>query len=82
MRSHFCCLRPRSAGRVRGTMVFSLSNGHCHGPVPLHELARNHELIYQPSYAACVQDTLAAAWAQANVIRTTKDKRTALRATP
>lgn len=47
-----------------------------------NELAGHHELVYQPSYAACVQDTLSGAWAQANAIRATSDKRTALRATP
>jgi len=46
------------------------------------ELARNHELTYQPNYAACVHDTLAGAWAQANVIRAANDRRTAQRATP
>ena len=46
------------------------------------ELARNHELTYQPNYAACVHDTLVGAWAQANVIRAANDKRTAQRATP
>ena len=46
------------------------------------ELARNHELTYQPNYDACVRDTLASAWAQANVIRAANDRRTARRATP
>ena len=46
------------------------------------ELARNHELTYQPNYAACVHDTLAGAWAQANVIRAANDRRTAQRAAP
>jgi UrcA family protein len=46
------------------------------------ELARNHELTYQPNYAACVHDTLAGAWAQANVIRAANDKRTAQRVAP
>jgi UrcA family protein len=46
------------------------------------ELARNHELTYQPNYAACVHDTLAGAWAQANAIRAVNDRRTVQRATP
>lgn len=46
------------------------------------ELARYHELTYQPNPAACVHDTLLGAWAQANVIRGVNDKRTAQRATP
>jgi UrcA family protein len=46
------------------------------------ELSRNHELTYQPNYAACVHDTLVGAWAQANAIRAANDKRTAQRATP
>lgn len=46
------------------------------------ELARNHELTYRPNYATCVQDTLASAWAQANVIRAANDRRTAQRAMP
>jgi len=46
------------------------------------ELARNQELTYQPNYSACVHNTLAGAWAQANVIRAANDKRTAQRATP
>ena len=46
------------------------------------ELARNHELTYQPNYDACVHDTLTGAWAQANAIRAANDKRVAQRATP
>jgi UrcA family protein len=46
------------------------------------ELARTHELTYPPNYAACVQDTIAGAWAQANAIRAANDRRTAQRATP
>lgn len=46
------------------------------------ELARSHELTYQPNYAACVHDTLAGAWAQANVIRAANDARTAHRTAP
>ena len=45
------------------------------------ELARNHELTYQPNYPACVHDTLSGAWAQANAIRAANDTRTAQRAT-
>lgn len=43
------------------------------------ELARRHDLSYQPDYAACVSDTLAGAWAQANVIRAANETRTAQR---
>jgi len=46
------------------------------------ELARDHELTYQPNYAACVHDTMAGAWTQANAIRAANDRRTAQRATP
>lgn len=46
------------------------------------ELARNHELTYPPTYAACIHNTLAGAWAQANIIRAANDKRSAQRATP
>ena len=41
------------------------------------ELARSHELTYQPDYTACVHDTLAGAWAQANALRAAKETRTA-----
>lgn len=43
------------------------------------ELATRQDLSYQPDYAACVSDTLAGAWAQANVIRTANETRTAQR---
>lgn len=46
------------------------------------ELARDHELTYQPDFATCVHDALTGAWAQANVIRAATDTRTAQRAKP
>jgi UrcA family protein len=46
------------------------------------ELARSHELAYQPSYETCVHDTLAGALAQVNAIRAAKDTRTAQHITP
>jgi UrcA family protein len=46
------------------------------------ELARSRELTFAPNYAACVHDTLEGAWAQASVIRATKETRTAQRAMP
>ena len=46
------------------------------------ELARSHELAYQPSYGTCVHDTLAGALAQVNAIRAAKDTRTAQHITP
>src|SRR5205814_7992732 len=41
------------------------------------ELARRQGLAYQPSWAACVQDTLAGALAQANVLAAARNSRTA-----
>jgi UrcA family protein len=46
------------------------------------ELARSHELAYQPNYGACVRDTLAGALEQVNAIRAAKDTRTAQRIWP
>jgi UrcA family protein len=46
------------------------------------ELARRQELSYQPNYAACVQDTLAGALAQADVIAAARNTRTARRSAP
>ena len=46
------------------------------------ELARRQELSYQPNYAACVQDTLAGALAQADVIAAARNARTARRSAP
>jgi len=46
------------------------------------ELARSHELAYQPSYGTCVHDTLAGALAQVNAFRAAKDTRAAQRITP
>jgi UrcA family protein len=46
------------------------------------ELARSHELSYQPNFAACVHDTLAGALAQANVLAAAKITRTARRSAP
>jgi UrcA family protein len=46
------------------------------------ELARRQELSYQPNYAACVQDTLAGALAQADVIAAAGNTRTARRSAP
>jgi UrcA family protein len=46
------------------------------------ELARSHDLSYQPSFAACVHDTLAGALAQANVLAAAKNTRTARRSAP
>jgi UrcA family protein len=46
------------------------------------ELARSHELAYQPSYGTCVHDSLAGALAQVNAIRAAKDTRTAQHLTP
>jgi UrcA family protein len=46
------------------------------------ELARSHELSYQPNFAACVHDTLAGALAQANVLAAAKNTRTARRSAP
>ena len=45
------------------------------------ELARRQDLLYESDHARCVHDTLAGAWAQANVIRAANDRRTAQRAT-
>jgi len=44
------------------------------------ELARRQDLSYQPNYAACVQDTLAGALAQANAL--VRNTRTARRNAP
>jgi UrcA family protein len=46
------------------------------------ELGRRQELAYLPDNATCVHDSLTAAWAQANVIRLSNERRTAQRATP
>jgi UrcA family protein len=46
------------------------------------ELARSHDLLYQPNFAACVHDTLAGALAQANVLAAAKNTRTARRSAP
>jgi UrcA family protein len=46
------------------------------------ELARGHDLSYQPNFDACVQDTLAGALAQANALAATKESRTARRGAP
>ena len=46
------------------------------------ELARRQDLSYQPNYAACVQDTLAGALAQANVLAAARNTRTARRSAP
>ena len=46
------------------------------------ELARSHELSYQPNFAACVHDTLAGALAQANVVAAAENTRTARRSAP
>jgi len=45
------------------------------------ELARRQDLSYQPNYAACVQDTLAGALAQASVLAA-RNSRTARRSVP
>jgi UrcA family protein len=46
------------------------------------ELAERRDLTFPPGYASCVHDSLASAWAQANVIRAMSYGRTAQRATP
>ena len=46
------------------------------------ELARRQGLAYQPSWAACVQDTSAGALAQANVLAAVRNSRTARRSVP
>jgi UrcA family protein len=46
------------------------------------ELARSHDLSYQPNFAACIHDTLAGALAQANVVAAAKNTRTARRSAP
>ncbi|HLQ08560.1 MAG TPA: UrcA family protein [Steroidobacteraceae bacterium] len=46
------------------------------------ELARGHDLSYQPNFAACVHDTLAGALAQANVLAAAKNTRTARGSAP
>jgi len=46
------------------------------------ELARRHDVSYQPNYAACVHDTLAGALAQADAIAAARNTRTALRTAP
>jgi len=46
------------------------------------ELARRQDLSYQPNYAACVQDTLAGALAQADVLAAARNTRTARRSAP
>ena len=46
------------------------------------ELARRQDLSYQPNYAACVQDTLAGALAQADVLAAARNTRTARHSAP
>jgi UrcA family protein len=46
------------------------------------ELARRQDLSYQPNYAACVQDTLAGALAQADALAAARNARTARRSAP
>jgi UrcA family protein len=46
------------------------------------ELARSHDLLYQPNFAACVHDTLGGALAQANVLAAAQNTRTARRSAP
>jgi len=46
------------------------------------ELARRHDVSYQPNYAACVHDTLAGALAQADAIAAARNTRTARRTAP
>jgi UrcA family protein len=46
------------------------------------DLARSHDLSYQPNFGACVHDTMAGAMAQANAIAAAKDTRTARRSAP
>lgn len=46
------------------------------------ELARNNGLTYRPNWAACVNDTVAGAMAQAKVLAAEKETRTAQRLTP
>jgi UrcA family protein len=43
------------------------------------ELARNNDLTYRPNWAACVNDTIAGAMAQAKVLAAEKETRTAQR---
>ena len=46
------------------------------------ELARRHDLSYQPNFAACVHDTLAGALAQADLLAAARNARTVRRGTP
>jgi UrcA family protein len=46
------------------------------------ELARNRDLSYQPSWAACVPDTMAGAMAQAKVLAAEREMRFARRLAP
>lgn len=46
------------------------------------ELARNNDLTYRPNWAACVNDTIAGAMAQAKVLAAEKETRTAGRVVP
>jgi UrcA family protein len=46
------------------------------------ELARRQDLSYQPSFAACVQDSLARALAQADALAAARNTRTAGRSAP
>jgi UrcA family protein len=46
------------------------------------ELSRRQDLSYQPNYAACVQDTLAGALAQADAIAAARNTRSARRTAP
>jgi UrcA family protein len=46
------------------------------------ELARRQDLSHQPNYAACVQDTLAGALAQADALTAARNTRTARRSAP
>ncbi len=46
------------------------------------ELAHSHDLSYQPNFAACVQDTLVGALAQANILAAAANTRTARRSAP
>jgi UrcA family protein len=46
------------------------------------ELARRQDVSYQPNYAACVQDTLAGALAQADALAAARNARTVRRSAP
>src|SRR5256885_9725011 len=63
-------LSPLEGSRIARERVEAMARPPC------GELARRQDLSYQPNYAACVQDTLAGALAQANaLVKNTRDRK-------